>query len=118
MIVNKSIGEDAALGYFKDLDYAVGDGLYLPLGDASAERETFSKVALLGRMGEAPIWLKSVAKSLLCALGTSPAARLPGESGTREVEEFQVSGFKSSLTQRRRGFGVAAPETFNLELET
>lgn len=61
---------------------------------------------------------ESVAKLLLFVLWTSTAAGLPGESGTREVEEFQVSGFNSSLTQRRRGYGVEAVETFNLELET
>jgi hypothetical protein len=44
---------------------------------------------------------ESAANHYLFVLGTLTAAGLPGECGTREVEEFQVSGFKSSLTQRR-----------------
>ena len=51
--INESIVEDAALEWFGELGYAVGHGPHLAPGEAAAERDSFSKVVLVGRLREA-----------------------------------------------------------------
>jgi type I restriction enzyme, R subunit len=53
MTLNESIVEEAALGWFQELGYAVLSGPQLAPGEQTAERETFSDVVLVGRLREA-----------------------------------------------------------------
>lgn len=53
MILTESMVEEAALGWFQELGYAVLSGPPLAPGQPTAERETFSDVALVGRLREA-----------------------------------------------------------------
>ena len=53
MSLNESIVEAAALMWFGELDYAVGHGPPLASGEPAAERDSFDKVALVGRLREA-----------------------------------------------------------------
>ena len=53
MSLNESIVEDAALGWFGELGYAVARGPQLAAGEANAERESFGDVILVGRLREA-----------------------------------------------------------------
>ncbi len=58
MILTESMVEEAALGWFEELGYAVLPGPQLAPGEPGAERETFSDVVLLGRLREAIRQLK------------------------------------------------------------
>ena len=53
MSLNESIVEDAALEWFGELGYSVGHGPLMAPGEASAERNSFGEVVLLGRLREA-----------------------------------------------------------------
>ncbi len=53
MSLNESIVEVAALEWFGELGYAVGHGPHLAPGEPAAERDSFSEVALVGRLREA-----------------------------------------------------------------
>jgi len=53
MTLTESMVEEAALGWFQELGYAVLPGSQLAPGDPSAERESFSDVLLVGRLREA-----------------------------------------------------------------
>jgi type I restriction enzyme R subunit len=53
MSLNESIVEDAALGWFGELGYAVGHGPHLAPGEPAAERDGFGDVVLAGRLREA-----------------------------------------------------------------
>jgi len=53
MSLNESIVEEAALGWFGELGYAVGHGPQLAPGEPPAERDAFSEVVLAGRLREA-----------------------------------------------------------------
>ena len=53
MSLNESIVEDAALEWFGELGYAVGHGPQLAPGEATAERDSFSEVVLVGRLRDA-----------------------------------------------------------------
>ena len=55
MILNESIVEDAALEWFGELGYAVGNGPHLAPGEPAAKRDSFSAVVLVGRL-RAAIW--------------------------------------------------------------
>lgn len=49
---NESIVEGAALEWFGELSYAVGQGPHLAPGERAAEQDSFSKVVLVGRPQE------------------------------------------------------------------
>jgi type I restriction enzyme R subunit len=51
--IDESHVEDAALGWFGELGYAVGHGPHLAPGEAAAERASFGEVVLVGRLREA-----------------------------------------------------------------
>ena len=51
--LTESMVEDAALGWFEQLGYAVLPGPQLAPGEPAAERESFSEVVLLGRLRQA-----------------------------------------------------------------
>jgi type I restriction enzyme R subunit len=53
MSLNESIVEDAALGWFAELGYAVGHGPHLAPGEPAAERAGFGDVVLVERLREA-----------------------------------------------------------------
>jgi type I restriction enzyme, R subunit len=53
MSLNESIVEDAALKWFGDLAYPVGHGSQLAPGEPAAERDSFGRVVLAGRLREA-----------------------------------------------------------------
>ena len=53
MTLTESMVEEAALGWFQELGYAVLPGPQLAPGEPTAERETFSDVVLVGRLREA-----------------------------------------------------------------
>jgi type I restriction enzyme, R subunit len=53
MTLTESIVEEAAIGWYEALGYAVLPGSQLAPGDPSAERESFSDVLLVGRLREA-----------------------------------------------------------------
>jgi type I restriction enzyme R subunit len=53
MTLNESIVEDAALEWFGELGYAVGHGPHLAPGEPAAERDSFGKGVLVGRLREA-----------------------------------------------------------------
>ncbi len=53
MSLNESIVEDAALEWFGELGYAVGNGPLPAPGEPAVERESFSEVLLVGRLREA-----------------------------------------------------------------
>jgi hypothetical protein len=53
MTLNESIVEEAALGWFQELGYALLPGPQLAPGESAAERESFSDVVLVGRLHEA-----------------------------------------------------------------
>ena len=53
MNLNESIVEDAALGWFGEIGYAIGHGPHLAPGEAAAERDSFGEVMLVGRLREA-----------------------------------------------------------------
>jgi type I restriction enzyme R subunit len=48
--LTESMVEEAALGWFQALGYAILPGLQLDSGEPSAERESLSDVALVGRL--------------------------------------------------------------------
>ena len=50
MTLNKPIVEHAALPWFGELGYTVGHGPPLASGEPAAERDSFDKVALVGRL--------------------------------------------------------------------
>ena len=50
MTLNESIVEDAALGWFGELGYAIGHGPQLAPGEAAAERDSFGEGVLVGRL--------------------------------------------------------------------
>ena len=51
--LSESMVEEAALGWFQELSYAVLPGPQLAPGEPAAERESFSDVVLVGRLREA-----------------------------------------------------------------
>ena len=53
MTLNEALIEQAALGWFQELGYAVLPGPQLAPGEPAAERESFSDVVLVGRLREA-----------------------------------------------------------------
>jgi type I restriction enzyme, R subunit len=53
MTLNEAIVEEAALGWFQELGFAVLPGPQLAPGEPAAERESFSDVVLVGRLREA-----------------------------------------------------------------
>lgn len=53
MSLNESHVEEAALEWFKELGYAVGHGPQMAPGESAAERDSFGKVVLVGRLREA-----------------------------------------------------------------
>ncbi|NLG01434.1 MAG: type I restriction endonuclease subunit R [Lentisphaerae bacterium] len=53
MNLTESILEDAALAWFKELDYAVAYGPYIAPGEPAAERESFGDTVLIGRLRSA-----------------------------------------------------------------
>jgi type I restriction enzyme R subunit len=53
MTLTESMVEEAAIGWYEELGYAVLPGSQLAPGDPSAERESFSDVVLVGRLREA-----------------------------------------------------------------
>ena len=53
MTLRESMVEEAALGWFRELGYAVLPGPQLAPGESTAERESFSDVVLVGRLREA-----------------------------------------------------------------
>jgi type I restriction enzyme R subunit len=53
MSLRESTVEDAALGWFQDLGYAVLPGPQQAPGEPAAERESFSDVVLVGLLREA-----------------------------------------------------------------
>ena len=53
MTLTESMVEEAALGWFQELGYAVLPGPQLAPGEPTAERETFSDVVLVSRLREA-----------------------------------------------------------------
>src|SRR5665213_2296694 len=53
MTLNESVVEDAALGWFEALGYAVGHGPHLAPGEPAAERDGFGEVVLVGRLRDA-----------------------------------------------------------------
>ncbi|HOD48177.1 MAG: type I restriction endonuclease subunit R [Opitutaceae bacterium] len=50
MPLNESTVEEAALGWFSDLNYAVGHGPAMAPGEPQAERDTFGEVVLVDRL--------------------------------------------------------------------
>ena len=60
-MINEPIVEDAALEWFGELGYVVGHGPQLAPGEPAAERDSFSKVVLVGRLREA-VWRLSSAR--------------------------------------------------------
>ena len=50
MSLNESTVEDAALGWFGELGYAVGHGPHMAPGEPAAERDSFGEVVLAGRL--------------------------------------------------------------------
>ena len=59
MPLNESIVEDAALELFGELGYAVAHGPHIAPGEPAAERDSFAKVVLVGRLREATRWLNT-----------------------------------------------------------
>ena len=53
MSLTESIVEDAALTWFGEMGYAVGDGPQMAPGEPAAERDSFGGVVLVGRWREA-----------------------------------------------------------------
>jgi type I restriction enzyme R subunit len=53
LTLNEALIEEAALGWFQELGYAVLPGPQLAPGEPAAERESFSDVVLVGRLREA-----------------------------------------------------------------
>ncbi|MFN9933007.1 MAG: type I restriction endonuclease subunit R, partial [Cyanobacteriota bacterium] len=53
MTLTESMVEEAALGWFRELSYAVLPGPQLAPGEPAAERESFGDVVLVGRLREA-----------------------------------------------------------------
>jgi len=53
MSLNESIVEDAALEWFGELGYAVGQGPQMAPGEPAAERDSFGEVVLAGRLRDA-----------------------------------------------------------------
>jgi hypothetical protein len=54
-----SLNESAALECFGELGYSVGHGPQVAPGEAAAELDSSSEVALVGRLREARRWLQS-----------------------------------------------------------
>ena len=52
-MLNESAVEEAALSWFKDLNYAVAHAPHLAPGEIAAERASFSDVVLVGRLRDA-----------------------------------------------------------------
>jgi type I restriction enzyme, R subunit len=48
--LNESIVEDAAVGWFKELGYAVGHRPHMAPGEPAAERDSCCDVVLVGRL--------------------------------------------------------------------
>jgi type I restriction enzyme, R subunit len=53
MTFNESIVEDAALGWFEQLGYAIGHGPHIAPGEPASERGGFGDVVLVGRLRDA-----------------------------------------------------------------
>ena len=53
MTLTEAMVEEAALGWFEQLGYAVFPGPQVAPGEPAAERESFSDVVLVGRLREA-----------------------------------------------------------------
>ena len=53
MTLTESMVEEAAIGWYEELGYAVLPGLQLAPGEPTAERQSFSDVLLLGRLRQA-----------------------------------------------------------------
>lgn len=53
MTLTEALVEEAALGWFQELGYAVLAGPRLAPGEPAAERDAFSDVVLMGRLREA-----------------------------------------------------------------
>jgi type I restriction enzyme R subunit len=53
MTLTESTVEEAALEWFRELDYAIGHGPEMAPGEAAAERDSFGDVVLEGRLREA-----------------------------------------------------------------
>lgn len=53
MQLNESVVEEAALSWFKDLNYAVAHAPHLAPGEIAAERSSFTDVVLVGRLRDA-----------------------------------------------------------------
>jgi type I restriction enzyme R subunit len=88
MTLNEAIVEEAALGWFDELDYAVLPGLQLAPGEPTAERDSFSDVVLVGRLREAIRQL-------------NPA--IPEDAGEEALRNLLRLG-NPSLTQTNRAF--------------
>ncbi|MBK7956035.1 MAG: hypothetical protein IPK02_19975 [Candidatus Accumulibacter sp.] len=88
MSLNKSIVEDAALEWFGELGYAVGNGPHLAPGEPTAERVSFGEVVLVGRLREAIRRLNSAS---------------PEEAREEALRKVLRAG-TPSLTQTNRAF--------------
>ena len=88
--LTESIVEEAALGWFQELGYAVLSGPPLAPGEPTAERETFSDVVLVGRLRVAIHQLKPVISML--AIPTLRVTLLPKLLS----KELSVAGVKNS----------------------
>lgn len=55
--LNESIVEDAALGWFGEMGYAIVHGPQLAPGEPAAERDSVGDVVLVERLQEALHWL-------------------------------------------------------------
>ncbi len=88
MSLNESIVEDAALEWFGELGYAIGNGPQLAPGESAAERDSFGEVVLVGRLREAIRRL-------------NPA--IPEEARTEALRKVLRVG-TPSLTQTNRAF--------------
>jgi type I restriction enzyme R subunit len=84
----ESIVEEAALGWFEQLGYAVFPGPQVAPGEPAAERESFSDVVLVGRLREAIRQL-------------NPA--IPEDAGEEALRNLLRLG-NPSLTQTNRAF--------------
>ncbi len=90
MTLTESIVEDAALTWFGELGYAVGQGPQMAPGEAAAERGTFGEIVLAGSSHVALRQL-SLAIHQSCARaflrGTLPPKRLSGELRLSDAQD-------------------------------
>lgn len=75
MSLNESIVEEAALGWFGELGYAVRQGRHLAPGELEAVGDSFGEVAIVGRLREAIRRLNPAIVS--CAIATLHCAPEP-----------------------------------------